>query len=312
MKTGETRGSRPREIASKRVRMCEAMNCSTFEERISEYLDGTLPKQQAALVAAHALQCRDCRALLDDIKMAVEAARREGDRIAPPAHLENALLRIQLEQAPLLCADFEELITEFLDGFVPATLYHKFETHANDCCACASLLTEVVYAVAACHSVHTYEELEVPEPLTAKLLAVMPEPPLTLGSKVAASMAALAGWLMPRATTTRGWSYATASGLAVAVFAFLLFGFSDDGSVTGIYRQARAKAVSLYSHSSNLYSQKDDVLAGLEKVGSELDEMWSAIGGKAEGEVANQQPTPRSKSESKRGRDGVNFSVFGK
>src|ERR1041385_2599197 len=130
------------------------MNCRKFEEQISEYLDGLLPKSAAARFAAHALQCRDCRSLMDDIKGALYDVK---EPLPVSDDLKNVLLSVQDQYAPLSCATFEALITEFLDGFVPALTSHRFEAHANDCAECSALLTEVVYAVAACHSVHTFE-----------------------------------------------------------------------------------------------------------------------------------------------------------
>src|SRR5689334_6985085 len=99
------------------------MDCRKFEAQISDYLDGLLPKNEAREIAAHLLQCRDCRALADEIKAALREVKEE---VETPMALEAALFAIQQEEMPLSCGQFEELITEFLDGFVPAALYHKF------------------------------------------------------------------------------------------------------------------------------------------------------------------------------------------
>jgi hypothetical protein len=291
------------------------MNCCTFEELLIDHLDGTLPKRQASLLSSHALQCRACRSLMGDIKEVIEDVKGVRETVEIPSHLENTLLRIQAEQTPLTCFAFEELITEFLDGFVPASVYHKFEHHAGACAPCSSLLTEVVYAVAACHSVHTYEEVEVSGTLVERLLAIQPQQKVSLRRKVAEKMAAFVGSLMPRATHSRGWSYATASGLAVAVFALLLFGFSEDRSVSGIYREARATAYSLYSQSTDLYSQKDELIAGLEKVRSDIGEVWNAIGGASEAEAsgrAAEQKLQAPKPDGNRNTGGAGFSVIGR
>src|ERR1043166_559234 len=122
------------------------MDCRTFEEQISEYLDGTLAKQEAPPFRAHALQCRACRALMDDVKNAVSEFKAD-DEIAPSPLLESSLYTIASTHAPFDCLAFEALITEFLDGFVPAATYHRFEEHAADCNPCSALLTESVYAV---------------------------------------------------------------------------------------------------------------------------------------------------------------------
>src|SRR5438128_3990329 len=140
------------------------MDCNRFERSLSEYFDGTLAPRDASLFRQHALRCRACRSLMDDVKGAMGACKQQDDLEPSPA-LETALLTIPPELAPLDCGQFEGLITEFLDGFVPAPTYHRFEEHAGQCDECSRLLTGVVFAIAACHSAHTFEELEVPEPL---------------------------------------------------------------------------------------------------------------------------------------------------
>ena len=108
------------------------------------------------------------------MKAAISACQQQDD-LEPPPLLETTLTAIPAEHGALGCGGFEELITEFLDGFVPAPTYHRFEEHAEECDECSTLLTGVVYAVAGCHSVHTFEEVEVAEPLLARIIAIMPE-----------------------------------------------------------------------------------------------------------------------------------------
>jgi len=85
------------------------MDCRTFEEQISEYLDGVLAKQEAAPFRAHLLQCRACRALLDDVKCAVSEFKID-DGIEPSPLLESSLCTIASAHAPFDCAAFEALI----------------------------------------------------------------------------------------------------------------------------------------------------------------------------------------------------------
>src|SRR6185295_16752793 len=100
----------------------------------------------------------------DDVKAAINACNSQ-EKVESSAALESALLMIPAEHTPMDCCAWEEVITEFLDGFVPAATYHRFEEHATSCAPCSDLLTDVVYAVAACHSVHTYEEYDLSEAL---------------------------------------------------------------------------------------------------------------------------------------------------
>ena len=279
------------------------MNCSKFEESLSQYLDGMLPNSDARLFRAHSLECRSCRTTFDDVK-AVLADCKLLERMPAPGSLEISLLNIPAEHDPLDCHGFEELITEFLDGFVPARIYNLFETHAASCEDCSGLLTEVVYAVAACHSVHTYEDYEAPAALIEKLDFIMPEQRRSIRRALSNRITAWVGYLIPSATEGARWSFATGSLLAFATFALLLFGFSDDWTVGGIYRQAHVKAGQIYSRGAGIYAQKDEVVAQLQQVGSGIEEIWDTLGGTPEkgsattGSEGNQKAQESSPSRS--------------
>jgi hypothetical protein len=255
------------------------MDCLRFEDQISDYLDGALPSPDATLFREHSLQCRVCRSLLDEVKGALHDCKMD-DEFDTSITLESALLTIASENAEFACHAFEDQITEFLDGFVPAPVYHRFEDHAAECGKCSTLLTDVVYAVASCHSVHTYEEVEVPESLFDRLAEIARQQVVrrTLTSRITA----VAARLMPRTTPGPRWTFATAASLVFATVAFLLLGFSDDGTVAGIYRQAHVKFGQLYSQGADIYSQKDELAARLERVGHGIEEIWDSLGGAAE------------------------------
>lgn len=254
------------------------MDCSSFEEQLTEYLDGQLAPQRASLCASHALQCRVCRQLLDEVRAAVKDVK-QGDEIQTPDGLEAILARIAIDHRPMSCPAFEEIITEFLDGFVPAAVYHSFESHSSDCEKCSTLLTDVVYAVAACHSVHTYEEYAVSESLVERLNALMPASKRSLARAFRDAAVVVMSRLIPTATQGAAWSFTTASLLVFATCGLLLFGFSDDKTVGGIYRQAHVKAAELYSQGAGIYAQKHEVVARIQEVSSDLGEIWSTLGG---------------------------------
>ncbi len=264
------------------------MDCNRFESLLSDYFDGLLVPGEAALFRTHSLQCRACRSLMDDVKAAISDCRQQDD-LEPPLPLQTALSAIPAEHGALGCNGFEELITEFLDGFVPAQTYHRFEQHTEECDRCSTLLTGVVYAVAGCHSVHTFEEVEVAEPVLARLIAIMPERAPSVAHRIADRFAAFAGHLLPGTTQSARWTFATAASLAFATFAVLLFGFSDDGTVNGIYRQAHVKISELYTQGSDVYTQTDKAVARLERVGLGIGEFWDTLGGetKTEGKEDN-------------------------
>ena len=49
------------------------INCTRFEELLTDYLDKTLDSSINAAVAAHALACPLCHTLLNDVKESLEA-----------------------------------------------------------------------------------------------------------------------------------------------------------------------------------------------------------------------------------------------
>ena len=266
------------------------MDCSQFEEKLSDFLDGALAQNEVTRFREHAMQCRPCRALMDEVKSALgECHQDEAEVIDMPMMLESSLLTIAEEHREFDCFAFEEIVTEFLDGFVPAATYHRFEEHAADCSPCSNLLTDVVFAVAACHSVHTYEEVELPASLFDQLTAISNDRILTFKASLGSKISAWAARGLPRAATRR-WSLATAASIAFATFMLLLFGFSEDRTVAGIYRHAQYKFAQLYSSSANLYAQKDTLAGRLERVGMGIDEIWDGLGGeKSANNIPDQQ-----------------------
>ena len=278
--------------AEPRLRWLNRMDCNKFEEEISDYFDGLLQAKETTLFRAHALQCRECRGLMDEVKANISVCK-EQDEFEPSALLHFSLAGIPTEHPLLRCAEFEELITEFLDGFVPAQTYHSFEEHSENCEPCSTLLTGVVYAVAACHSVHTFEEVEVPATLVASAIAMIPSRAKPFARRFADAVRASVERLIPRAPQTARWTFGTAASLALATFAFLLFGFSDDGTFGGVYRQAHVKASEIYSEGTDLYSETDKVVARVERVGRGIGEIWDTLGGetKQDGSTREQRQT---------------------
>jgi anti-sigma factor RsiW len=279
------------------------MNCNIFEEKLSDYFDGILAAKDASLFRAHALQCRACRSLMDEVKGSIKICG-EQEKLDTPPMLETALMAISREHAVLDCGGFETVITEFLDGFVPAPAYHRFEEHAEGCARCSLLLTDVVYAVAACHSVHTFEEVEMPPSLVANLLAVVPARRTPFARRVAGRLGAVADFLIPNPARTARWTLATSITLAVAMLAFLFLGFSDDGTVAGIYRQAHVKASELYSQSTDVYVQTDKAVARLETVGYRIGELWDTLGGEAASRGQVDQPSRQDPNSNNRNEQG--------
>jgi hypothetical protein len=257
------------------------MKCDRFEELITPFLDGDLAGGELAAFREHQMACTDCRALLEDVTCAL-AACAELPAVEPPLELLSRALVIPALNPPIDCERFAELVTEFLDGFLEASVYHAFEDHAKACDGCSETLAGVALAVTACHSVHFSEELDVPEPLVARILAettgvpAAAEPRGAWG-RVAAAFRLYAGPLWaPR--------LATAAAI-VAMFSMLV----TEGRLgpTSIYESAARVTSRVYSRSVDFASRTDQVMDQVERIRSDVDEIFS----EGEGDT-QEQPAP--------------------
>ena len=69
----------------------------------------------------------------------------------------------------MACDNFEEYLTDYLDGFLPAPVFHRWERHAALCENCTNLPGEVVRTIASCYT-YKMDELPIPAGLNAKIL----------------------------------------------------------------------------------------------------------------------------------------------
>lgn len=209
------------------------MLCNEFEERLTNYLDGALPVEEHRAFSEHALRCPLCHELLADVKQTIVACLSSE---APPAgvELEARILMTTAPQTAITCEEFEDHLTDYLDGVLMAPLYHRWERHAALCSACSELPGQVVRSIGA---VYTYaqDELPVPAGLEARILQA------TIGNVLPRQVRApfssrvvewLRGALDPLVSPQLA---SVATMLLVSVFV-LTNTVSTDGSVRGLYR----------------------------------------------------------------------------
>ena len=279
-----------------------AFDCEKFDALLGDYLDARLERSESRECAAHALRCLSCRALLDDVKLRLSASEAGGEFELDGA-LDQALEGIPIQHSTLSCEGFRDLITEFLDGYVAASTYHRFVEHDSICAECSALLPGVVYAVAACHSVHTFEEVEVPPSLTRHLLALpssldevslamrgeiqMAElgHPLTSGGRRSfprlVMLALAAGWLKRTAV----------AGAIASCFVFLIHGSFSRAALGDVFKKAQTNAETVYDRGAEIYSRKEEMVMSLQMVGSNLNHVWKTIEG--------DEPAPKDQSDGK-------------
>ncbi len=211
-------------------------NCSNFEEFLTDYLDNVLDKPTKVAMAEHALQCPLCHALLNEVRTALEVCHE----ISPPKHsmtrLEARILSMTAPETAMACQDFENHLTDYLDGFLPAGVFHRWERHAVLCEKCTNLPGEVVRSIAACYTYKT-EEIPLPEGLHAKILQA------TIGTERAKEIQA--SWISQTVVRLRGWRFPIpipqlAPMAMIMMFAVLIFSqsVSADGSITQMYQKS--------------------------------------------------------------------------
>ncbi len=229
------------------------IDCSRFEESLTDYLDKTLDRAMFKAVAEHAISCPLCHSLLNEVKGALTLCRELAEPRLPLTRLEARILASTIPNSALHCDEFENYLTDYLDGFLPAQVFHRWERHAVLCNDCTDLPGEVVRSLAAIVA-YKSNELAVPIGLHARIMQQ------TIGTERASSAKASTAdrfreWI-------RGFSFPIsipqlAPVAMMMMFAFLVFSqtVSADGSLSDVYAKS-------YKLAEQTYQQGADALNG--------------------------------------------------
>jgi hypothetical protein len=208
------------------------MLCSDFENFLTDYIEGVVGPDTNMKMAEHSLRCPVCHELLSAVRTTVEACR-VASVPTPSKELEARILQRTMPESLMNCEDFEEYLTDYLDGFLPAHLYHRWERHAALCDRCTELPGEVVRAIGACYT-YIGEEQPVPVGLNERILQA------TLGTVVPHEVKA--PWASRVASWMRLWLDPIMSPQLASVATMLLVSIlvltntvSADGSIGGVY-----------------------------------------------------------------------------
>lgn len=140
----------------------------------------------------------------------------------------------------MTCDEFEEFLTDYLDGFLPAHLYHRWERHAALCERCTELPGEVVRSIGACYT-YISEEKPLPAGLHDKIMQA------TLGTSTPQEIKA--PWTARAASRFRLWldpiispQLASVATMILVAVLVLTHTVSADGSISGVYDAGLALA----------------------------------------------------------------------
>lgn len=227
------------------------VDCTAFENLLSDYLEKALEPAMQKAAASHALACPLCHSLLNDVKDAMAACHQLAEPRSPLSKLEAGILARTIPDATISCSEFEEYLTDYLDGFLPASVFHRWERHALLCDECTDLPGVVVRSLAAIVN-YKLDELPLPAGLHQRIIAT------TLGTfepaEVRPSAAARIGeWVRNLSFPISVPQLAPVA--AMFLIAFLTFSqtVSADGTLTDVYAKS-------YHLAEQTYKQGADVL----------------------------------------------------
>jgi len=233
----------------------EIVGCSEFEEQLSEYLDKALDTEKHQAVARHALKCPLCHSLLNEVKDALEICHEISSPIASLTSLEARILSTTAPETAMNCHDFETYLTDYLDGFLPATLFHRWERHAVLCEKCTDLPGDVVRSIAACYT-YKIEEFPVPDGLHNKILEA------TIGTTEVQDVKP--SWAAQVKEWMRDVSFPISVPQLAPVAMMLIFAFfvlsqtaSADGSIGGMYQKSFELAGQTYKQGADIVLGED-------------------------------------------------------
>jgi hypothetical protein len=138
-------------------------------------------------------------------------------------------------------------LTDYLDGFIPASLFHRWERHAAVCTQCTELPGQVVRSIGACYT-YINEPLSVPAGLHDRILQS------TLGTTIAEEVrsplgARISAWLRELLDPIVSPQFATVATMLLVSVLVLTNTVSADGSIGGMYRASLRIAQQTYAGS---------------------------------------------------------------
>jgi len=239
--------------------------CSEFEDQLSDYLEGGLSGEMHRGMASHALKCPLCHELLNEVKGNLELCRVIAEPVSVLTKLEAGIMARTMPETEMACGEFEQHLTDYLDGFLPAQLFHRWERHAAVCQSCTDLPGAVVRSIGVCYTIKM-EELPIPEGLHERILQ------MTLGTTEAQTIKASVGsrameWVRSVLKPISIPLPQLAPVAMVLLFAVLLFShvIPADASLTTVYQQS-------FQMAGETYAQGADTLeAGINNFSTSID-----------------------------------------
>ena len=264
------------------------MDCSKFQDLISDSLSGTLEARTRAECAAHRLCCRACRQVYSDVRVTLTELRSLAAEPMPaPVALEQRILAATTAGVMLNCEEFDRLLERYFDGVILAPTFQTFQAHFGHCSKCRRLLGSIEDAIELCHEAKE-TDVEMPATLCDRIVAATSgrHPSRLILDRLSYLPAALARSL--RLLWTPQCAAAVMISLSTCLLLMLRF-----GSVSGLASQAEAQAERLVTEGHSAINQTGvSALIGFERVSDEVSNFWLDTRGRKKASRIRPAATP--------------------
>lgn len=242
------------------------MNCSNFQDVLTDYLDGALDARARAECAGHRLICRECRELYNEVRETVRELNGFSSFYETPEGLETRILAATTAGEMLSCHEFDRLIERYFDGVMLAPDHQAFQAHFAHCHQCRRLMAGIEEAIELCHEVKELE-VEMPSSLPERIMSATSGSRQT-GTRLFIEAVGL-GFALPLLQRLFVPQWAAASLIFAASFFFVSLHF---GSLGGFVSQANGRAEKLLAELNQTSVQ---ARSELDRVSFEFGNVWA-------------------------------------
>lgn len=145
------------------------MDCASFEDLISEYLDCSMARPERRIFCEHLLACRPCHQLFNDVREAIDTCHdlkiSQMHEIAVFTEVEQKIINATTVGEMLSCRALDALISDYFDGVFESSCETIFAEHFDVCDGCRRLVDGVR------ESIDEQEAMEVPDDLYDRIFA---------------------------------------------------------------------------------------------------------------------------------------------
>jgi predicted anti-sigma-YlaC factor YlaD len=139
------------------------MDCSQFEELVSDYLDCGMTRPDRRDFCEHLLACRPCHSLFNDVRAAIDGCHEWKEsqmrEVAMRTEVERRIIDATTTGEMLSCRTLDALISDYFDGLIEGEYETVFSEHFAACDGCRRLVDGLRESLEEQLSVEAPEEL---------------------------------------------------------------------------------------------------------------------------------------------------------